>query len=520
MKRILLLTITTLLIPCFFPTVLIAETPNREAYETLTHNPIDKTMDGYALFGRALDNFTLVDATTNEDLFDLKNDGVLDIDTFGDRKVNIRVNPYGEVPTTMTVTFTLTGPINRVWTEKVLPYALFGDINGDYNGLKLVEGEYLLSASADLGDINVDGSSVNFSVGKDLNEVIGFNLIAAENNHDLSADPKTSSPEYSIKDGRVFDKNNYPFTIASNPADVSIKVTTSSFFTGSVAFSLNGPISYSRTENVEPFTLFGDYDGEFYGRIFPPGRYTLTATPYSDSNKKGNKGVAKTVTFTISDFPDFSVQESLRLINAEYDTVITYLSAYEKTIIDKKYIPTDNINLAAYSSQLIGSAFLALEGPFSFSKTENVEPFALFGDIAGNFYGKSLPVGSYSLTVTPYSGPNLTGESGLYRTFDFEIIDTSVETSSISLSAGGMSEAKVTLSPNPATDIATFEANTTTVNLLEIQIFDFGGREVKHLSSVNGNLAATVDLSDLSKGIYFVHIKTNAELLTKKLIVE
>ncbi len=258
MKTRLHFKILILLSIVLLPSIMKANTEKTDS--ALSTNPTKNCIDEVT-FSAPLIGFTLVDADTNTDLFKMKEGGVIDIETFGNRKLNIRVDLIDfEFPVGIELSydFVLTGPINRTWTENFAPYALFGDIKGDYNGKKLPAGDYHLMAN----DFRLEiYGEINFSVGADPNTLTSFNLIAAES--DLNFDDRK---EYYINDGQVFDQNSWPFSVV-NPVEISINANTNSYATGSVHFELSGPVSYSRVENVAPFTLFGDFEGDFYGQI-------------------------------------------------------------------------------------------------------------------------------------------------------------------------------------------------------------------------------------------------------------
>lgn len=504
MKTKLHFAILTLLSIVVFPVAIQGKTPKN----TLNRFPGNVNNDGkdlsVAVYGEGIRDFVLVDADTDTDLFVMKDGGVIDIDIFGNRNLNIRVT---QIEPGISVDFTLSGPVNRAWTENIAPYALFGDLAGNYNGVKLPAGKYHLQSDAVISGALLNSIEINFSVAEDTNEVVSFNLIDATNNVDLDRLNK----EYHLKDGQLFESKNYPFTYANTPNnDVSIKATTNSYLTGSVILKLSGPISYSRTENVEPFTLFGDSNGEFNGQPLPNGMYTLTVTPYRKANGKGEKGIPRTIKFSLADLPDISLQETLTLINAESNAVIFYLSPYESTIIDNKDIITDNVNLAAiprFNSDPVGSVFLSLEGPVSFSKTENFEPFALFGDLNGDYNGMALPVGTYRLTATPYSGPNRTGASGLFYIYDFQIINST-----------GTNAVKMILYPNPASNTVAIK-KASNVPGYSGTVLDMAGNTVFEVPK-NNRTEQFIDISGLKKGLYLVMIHLGTETITKKLVVQ
>lgn len=80
---------------------------------------------------------------------------------------------------------------------------------------------------------------------------------------------------------------------------MSIRVDTKGTV-GSVTINLTGPSPVTRTENVYPYSLFGDNDGDFAGGSLNSGDYSLTATAYSESNEGGNVLGTATITFSVA----------------------------------------------------------------------------------------------------------------------------------------------------------------------------------------------------------------------------
>ena len=70
---------------------------------------------------------------------------------------------------------------------------------------------------------------------------------------------------------------------------------------GSVFFELTGPKTASQTENIEPYSLYGDDGTDLNGEGLPAGSYTLRATAYSESGGGGDVLQALEVSFTVSD---------------------------------------------------------------------------------------------------------------------------------------------------------------------------------------------------------------------------
>ena len=69
---------------------------------------------------------------------------------------------------------------------------------------------------------------------------------------------------------------------------------------GSVSLELSGAKAISRTENVAPYSLYGDNDDDLNGEPLPAGSYTLTATAYAESRLGGGELGTLAVSFTIS----------------------------------------------------------------------------------------------------------------------------------------------------------------------------------------------------------------------------
>ena len=62
---------------------------------------------------------------------------------------------------------------------------------------------------------------------------------------------------------------------------------------------MEGPIRLRRTENVPPWALFGDRNGDYRASTLFPGKYTLKATPYELPAAVGESGTAKEIEFEV-----------------------------------------------------------------------------------------------------------------------------------------------------------------------------------------------------------------------------
>jgi Secretion system C-terminal sorting domain len=92
-----------------------------------------------------------------------------------------------------------------------------------------------------------------------------------------------------------------------------------------------------------------------------------------------------------------------------------------------------------------------------------------------------------------------------------------VFTSALTLGTSNFDSVSNTINfyPNPATNMLTIN-NKSNSSINSISISDTNGRNVLEAK----NVSSTIDISDLSKGIYFVRLTTDAGSVTKKLVKE
>lgn len=144
---------------------------------------------------------------------------------------------------------------------------------------------------------------------------------------------------------------------------------------------------------------------------------------------------------------------SYTLVNADTEQDIQVL--HNGDVLNYQTLPTRNLSIRADAPASVESIRFSLTGPLAYSRTENLLPYALFGDTAGpNYATMPMPVGSYTLTCTPYSLDKLQGTVGTVNSISFTIIDDvapSVSMTSPANNAGFNSGSTITLTAN-ATD--------------------------------------------------------------------
>ncbi len=226
-------------------------------------------------------SLTLMNARTDREIGELKDGDVINLKEVGSKLLDIRANIDAEKITK--VVFDLKGPITHHQTEKISPYALFGDHHGHFNGRKWLTGEYTLTVTAYIKDKKTVPLTISFTV-TDGFSISGFTLIDATLDQEIST----------LSDGDVID-------LSLLKCDkLSVRGNTQPMHVDKVVFTLQGPIVYFWIERFYPYTLFGDLTSrngstDYAGLKLVPGNYTLTATPYSD----GVWGASHTIAFVV-----------------------------------------------------------------------------------------------------------------------------------------------------------------------------------------------------------------------------
>jgi hypothetical protein len=200
---------------------------------------------------------------------------------------------------------------------------------------------------------------------------------------------------------------------------------------GSVGFVLDGKLF--RTENVAPYAMAGDTDGDYYKWTPTTGSHTLRVTAYTSDNRKGTASSTVEVKFSVLKEAPASAPEAqpkteaepkpaglsiseLTLINAAKQKALRTLEDGDIIVFD-----TDGsaLNVRADVSGKAGSVAFYLDGKL-FS-TENVAPYALGLDDSGVYRKWTPSIGSHTLRVTPYSGSNRTGTAGATTEIEFTV---------------------------------------------------------------------------------------------------
>ncbi len=464
----------------------------------------------------SITDFMLVNADTNEDIFLLEEGMEINTTDLPTMNLNIRANATDDV---MSVQLSLAGEQSITRTENVPPFALYGDFPAEnYFGNDLGLGTYSISATP-YTEKGLEGEmgqeiALNFSITEACSNfaitildtahpstcsgVDGFALLSNEgaqlpvtyswshdedNVSDLALDLKAGI--YTVT---ATDANNCSAELTFELKDPEIpQVTLSSFSTvseDSGSFELTGGLPEG-----------GSYSGEgVTNDSFDPsvgiGTYEITYTYIDVETACENSAVQ-----TIEVVPPVLKVQSFTLVNADTNQDIMDLT--EGMQINISTLPTLNLNVRANTTEDVKSVRLMLDGDLTTSRTENVVPFALYGDFpAENYFGSEFTPGSFSITAIPYSETQLGGEMGTPLSMNFELLDDQVSDKS----ANDMS-----VSPNPA-------STTTTLNFQKpaelkiIYVYDILGRRVGSYKgkTIKDDDRYILNIESIPAGTYYI----------------
>ena len=199
------------------------------------------------------------------------------------------------------------------------------------------------------------------------------------------------------------------------------------------------------------------------------------------ANQTGNPRDVDFFTFTIPDGMELS-----ELIVSDYDGTddVAFIGIDSGTTTDVDFMNPDSGDLlggTTYGTASIGNDILVAMG--NLGGAEGFTP--------------PLASGTYTIWLNQTGGLS---ESNL----NFVVDET------LSLEDNVLDQTNISISPNPAQNY--FTANSSE-NIEEITLFDILGKKIKSVSNTT-----TVNISNLTNGIYLANIQTASGTITKKVI--
>jgi|GEM_PF-18472 len=323
-------------------------------------------------------------------------------------------------------------------------------------------------------------------------KVMSFTLIDAE----------TNEPLFDIMEGmeiNLADIKTRRFNIRANVSPKEV---------GSVAFELNG--RRGRVENVVPYALLGDIAGNYFGGKLNPGEYSVTATPYSKRRARGEAGTPLTVNFTVVNavggVTGFTLVDAIT--NEDITPILDGDVIHLTTLINIRA----DLNIPSEDIQWVKFSLNDKEN----HRVERVFPYALFGDIGGDYFEWKPAPGKYTITATPKLKGNAEASP---LTITIEIVDKTVgsnvdnsgdENIGRKIASEGLLQ-DVSIYPNPAVEQLNLAIKAVEGGNLKIMILDMSGRVFlqENMDARENMNNYQLNVGSLQRGIYLLSIESN-----------
>ena len=474
--------------------------------------------------------FTLVDAVTNQDIMPLKENDVINLAALPHKKVNIRADLKNGNQNT-SVQFFLDGILTR--TENVAPYALAGDNPpGNYAHWTPGTGEYRLKA------IPYSGANANgeLGLGKEISFIVvdvsfgvtHLTLVDAENDTDILNFRVGRYPQGSYpNDLQIVDLSSMAL-----PDEINIRANTYPPDMDEVSFGLDGD-DYAWSEKATPFALFGDKNGDYRSWY---DQYPFKDRAISGSHylviwaDKGSQTDVSDSYFRL-DYNNTEVAE-YALVDAVNDEVIQTIS--ENQTIDLAYLPTNRLNIVAYTiPEQTGSVAFDFKRTSPFKRGfgerdhEDLAPYALFGDISGDYQEWVAENGTYELTARPFTEELIYNNQwhgvygkGLTRTFT--IVNSWSQKNSLTNQSAP--EQGLNVYPNPSSGIINLSYDDPEYEgSVVIRVISMSGQELirkEVRKSVGSEILLSLDLSGYTAGVYQLRLECGDKIYHTALMLD
>ncbi len=449
--------------------------------------------------------------------------------------LNVRANVVGDDVQSVKFEFVDDKGQPQTRIENDPPFAMLGDVNGDYAEGRLFLGEQYIRATPYTRS-NAEGRAGNSILLHVYTEhyeppqtVTGFTLI----------NPVANTPYAGYEDMR----DDVIISLNLLPPYMNLQAHTTGEKVNGVRFEHLHPDGSTtmRIEHTPPFTLFGDVEGNYAAGEFETGFHSITAVPFTYSGGGGDLDPL-TTTFTVTKGdPEIKITR-FYLVSIGTGEDIVFL--YEDGYLDTAHMDLDPLTrsrgfgVRAEVEGPVESVYFELE-PDGYTRVENTAPFALFGDENGAYLdGELQTYVALSLTATPYREADAMGAAGDPYRVHFMLIPGGAtrigthagldelkvleETTPPAEPATPETFALAQAYPNPFNAMANIQFTLPEREYVQLIVYDMLGREVITLvdeTKEAGMHEVPFDAAHLPSGIYLYRLQVPAGSLTGKLLL-
>jgi hypothetical protein len=221
------------------------------------------------------------------------------------------------------------------------------------------------------------------------------------------------------------------------------------------------------------------------------------------------------------------VVSNFTLINAETDRDIQAIKNGD--VIDLSTLPTSKLNIRANTiPSHVGSVVFHLNNWLTVR--ENHAPYAIGGDINGNYRAWSLPTGKHTLTATPYERKDAAGRKGTMHKVQFTVVDllATYRIGTANHQYKSMIDAKViktslSAMPNPFSGATAVSFSVLQTGYTIVQLYDQKGAMLENLYQAQAEAGVVYRLQlqskELQSGVYMLRLTTSNEVQAYKLVL-
>lgn len=289
----------------------------------------------------------------------------------------------------------------------------------------------------------------------------------------------------------------------------------------SVVFRRNGA-TFS-TENVAPFAMGGDNNGNFYKLNLPLGAQTIRATPFTADGGKGIIGNFLEVNISVVEgvtpvCTNISVKE-LRLVNSSNGNLIKILQNGD--VINVAANP--NYNIVAITEDCSGKKVESVEfrrngGVF---RIENTAPYAMAGDNNGSFFNLNLPLGTQTIRATPFSADGAKGIIGNFLDVNVTLVNNAARVAQSNAPDAPLA-IELSMYPNPTSEQIYVKVANPEFGQVTVQVTDLLGRVMayKTVEKTQTVLETEMNVSTFPEGTYLLKVQHGDAQKIERFFVE